>query len=65
MGLISTLVVGAVCVAIGLFLAFLPMRLLLYAMAKKVAAPIKAFIQRQRERRTSGRDTPDRRNTPV
>jgi len=53
MTLVSTLIVAAVCLALGLFLAFLPMRLLLYAMAKKMAA------------RTQARDAPDRRDTPV
>jgi hypothetical protein len=65
MTLVSTLIVAAVCLALGLFLAFLPMRLLLYAMAKKMAAPIKRFIERQRDRRTQRRDTPNRRHTPV
>ena len=47
--------------ALALALAYLPMRLLLAQMAKRVTA----FIQRQRERRRVGRETPDRRKAPT
>jgi hypothetical protein len=47
----------AVAVAIGIGLAYLPMRLLLAQMARNVSS----FIQRQRDRRTAERGTPDRR----
>ncbi|HEX8254818.1 MAG TPA: hypothetical protein VF846_16860 [Thermoanaerobaculia bacterium] len=46
-----------VALAIGLALAWLPMRLLLGQMARNVSS----FIQRQRDRRTAERGTPDRR----
>jgi hypothetical protein len=47
----------AVALVIGLALAWLPMRLLLGQMARNVSS----FIQRQRDRRTAERGTPDRR----
>lgn len=46
-----------VALAIGLGLAYLPMRLLLAQMARNVTS----FIQRQRDRRRVERGTPDRR----
>jgi hypothetical protein len=55
-----TLIVIAAAVALGIALAYLPMRLLLSTMAKNV----REFIQRQRDRRAIARDTPDRRTTP-
>ena len=48
-----------VALAIGLALAYVPMRLLLSQMARNV----QQFIQRQRDRRRVVRDTPDRRHT--
>lgn len=53
------LVFLAVALAIGLALAYVPMRLLLGQMARNVTQ----LIQRQRERRRVARDTPDRRHT--
>lgn len=44
--------------AIGIGLAYVPMRLLLAQMARNV----REIIQRQRERRRSERGTPDRRH---
>ena len=49
----------AVAVAVGIGLAYLPMRLLL----GRMAANISQFIQRQRDRRSVARGTPDRRHT--
>jgi hypothetical protein len=49
----------AVTLAIAIGLAYLPMRLLLAQMARNV----QQFIQRQRDRRTVTRETPDRRRT--
>jgi hypothetical protein len=54
---VITLVVIAAAVALGIALAYVPMRLLMGHIARNVVA----FIQRQRERRASSRDTPDRR----
>ena len=55
---VITLVVIAAAVALGIALAYLPMRVLLSQMAKNV----KQFIQRQRDRRRIARETPDRRS---
>ncbi len=52
-----TLIVIAAAVALGIALAYVPMRLLLAHMART----IRQFIQRQRDRRAVGRGTPDRR----
>lgn len=57
MALLITLAVVALVLILALALAYLPMRLLLAQMARNV----RSFIQRQRERRTVARDTPDRR----
>ncbi len=59
--LLVILVIASTAVALALGLAYLPMRLLLAQMAKAVAAPIREFIQRQRDRREMSRPTPDRR----
>lgn len=55
--IVITLVVIAAAVALGIALAYLPMRLLLSHIARNV----REFIQRQRDRRNSARDTPERR----
>lgn len=47
-----------VALALGLALAYVPMRLLLAQMARNVTS----FIQRQRDRRREERGTPDRRH---
>ena len=54
---VITLVVIAAAVVLGIALAYVPMRLLMGHIARNVVA----FIQRQRDRRMSDRDTPDRR----
>ncbi len=61
--LLVILVIASAAVVLALGLAYLPMRLLVASMAKSVAQPIRDFIQRQRDRRTLGRATPDRRKT--
>jgi hypothetical protein len=66
MSVIGTVIVAALCLILALALAFLPMRLLLAAMARSIAAPIRNFIARQRqERRVAPRETPDRRAAEV
>ena len=55
--IVITLVVIAAAVALGVALAYLPMRLLV----SHIAANVKQFIQRQRDRRRIDRETPDRR----
>jgi len=61
MSLVLTVVVVAAVLLLALALAYLPMRLLLAQMARNIAAPIRDFIQRQRDRRERERQTPDRR----
>ena len=60
----SLLITAAVVVAIlvlALTLAYLPMRLLIAQIGRNIAAPIRDFIQRQRDRRASEREGTDRR----
>jgi hypothetical protein len=59
--LLVVLVIALAAVVLALGLAYLPMRLLLGGMARSIAAPIRDFMQRQRDRRTMSRATPDRR----
>ncbi len=59
--LLVILVIASAAVVLALGLAYLPMRLLVAGMAKSIAAPIRDFMQRQRERRAMSRATPDRR----
>ena len=54
---VITLVVIAAAIALGIALAYVPMRLLMSHIARNV----REFILRQRDRRSSSRDTPDRR----
>lgn len=61
MSLLVILVIAAAAILLALVLAYLPMRLLLAQIAKQVAAPIRDFIQRQRDRRMAARETPERR----
>jgi hypothetical protein len=58
MSLVVLLLFVAAAIALALGLAYLPMRLLLAGMARNV----KQFIQRQRDRRHTSRETPDRRS---
>ncbi|MGH9422790.1 MAG: hypothetical protein ACRD3J_22645 [Thermoanaerobaculia bacterium] len=51
------LIIAALAVILAVGLAYLPLRLLLAHIGRNV----RAFIQRQRERRTVDRVTPDRR----
>lgn len=55
--IVITLLVVAAAVALGIGLAYVPMRLLVSHIARNV----REFIQRQRDRRTAARPTPDRR----
>ena len=57
MSSLGTILAVAAAMILALALAYLPMRLLLGHMAKN----IKSFMQRQRDRRNSLRETPDRR----
>lgn len=57
---VVVILVAAVALVLGLALAYLPMKLLVGTMARN----IRQFIQRQRDRRTQARETPDRRKAP-
>jgi len=57
MSVIAILVIAALAIILALGLAYLPLRLLVGHIARNV----REFIQRQRERRTVDRATPDRR----
>jgi hypothetical protein len=59
MSVLVTLVVIALAVALGIAMAYLPMRLLV----SHIANNVRQFIQRQRDRRRISRQTPDRRKT--
>ena len=62
MSTIVIILIVAVAIALAIGLAWLPMRLLLLAMARRVTEPIREYIARQRDRRTVARETPDRRD---
>ncbi|HWW59864.1 MAG TPA: hypothetical protein VN181_00725 [Thermoanaerobaculia bacterium] len=57
MAWIVSIVVILGAVALGIALAYVPMRLLVAQIARNVHE----FIQRQRDRRAAARETPDRR----
>jgi uncharacterized membrane-anchored protein YhcB (DUF1043 family) len=59
MSSLVTLLIVVVALVVGLAMAYLPMRVLLATMARNV----KQFIQRERDRRRSSRETPERRKT--
>ena len=59
--LLITIALFALILVLALALAYLPMRLLVARMARAVSAPVRQFIQRQRDRRARARETPDRR----
>jgi len=61
MSLLITLIVVVAILFLALAMAYLPMRLLVAQMGRNIAAPIREFMQRQRERRASARKSPDRR----
>ena len=54
---VVTLLVVAACLALGIALAYVPLRLLVGHIARNV----KEFIQRQSDRRSVARDSPERR----
>ena len=59
--MVTTLVIAMVAVLVALLLAFLPLRFLIDYIGRNVVGPVKAFMERQRERRVMPRETPDRR----
>jgi hypothetical protein len=61
LSIVITLAVALTAVLIGVMLAYLPMRLALNAMSRRITGTVREFVQRQRDRRRAKRDTPDRR----
>jgi hypothetical protein len=61
MSALAAIVVVVAALILALLFAYLPMRLLVWQMARAMAEPIRDFIQRQRDRRTMARGSPDRR----
>jgi hypothetical protein len=61
MSAVATIVVALAALILALLFAYLPMRLLVWQMAKAMTEPIRDFIQRQRDRRAMARGSPDRR----
>jgi len=61
MSAVATIVVAVAALILALLVAYVPMRLLVWQMAKAMAEPIRVFIQRQRDRRAMARGSPDRR----
>jgi hypothetical protein len=58
---LSVLLVALIVVFVALVLAFGSLRLLMDFVSRSVVAPVRAFMERQRERRAVDRPTPDRR----
>ena len=58
---IFLIVLASIVAAVAL--AYLPLKVVIDVIARKIAVPIRAFIQRQRDRRVGKRETPDRRQT--
>ena len=50
---------GALVIAVAI--AFLPLRAVVAMIGRNIAEPIRAFIERRRDRRAAERTTPDRR----
>ncbi|MEO8218873.1 MAG: hypothetical protein ABI718_17500 [Acidobacteriota bacterium] len=59
---LATAVIIIVAVALALLLAFLPLKVLMDMIARNITEPIQRFIERQRDRRSVARETPDRRS---
>jgi len=60
-GILLLVLFGTLALLLALALAFVPMRLMMYAIAKGTATRVREFIKRQTERRASPRETDDRR----
>ena len=61
---IVSLLFAAAALLFALALAFLPLRLLVFGMAKSVRGTLRDWVQRRGERRTAPRGTEDRRKEP-
>jgi hypothetical protein len=62
MSVIVVLVIALLAVFVAVAIVYVPLRIMVDIMARKIAGPIRAFINRQRERRQAGRDTAERRH---
>ncbi len=60
----TTILIAVGAILLALLLAFVPLRLMMYAIGKSVTTAVKEFIERQRERRSSSREGTDRRKVP-
>lgn len=61
MSVIGPIIFALLALLLALFLAFVPLRLLVVTMAKSTTARVRAWAERRRERRAATRATPDRR----
>ena len=62
---VLTILFAAAAMLFALALAFLPLRILVFTMAKNVRGTVRDWVQRaRRDRRTAPRETPDRRTEP-
>lgn len=60
-----TVLFAAAALLVALALAFLPLRLLVFGMARTVRGSIREWVQRRRrDRRVAPRESPERRKTP-
>lgn len=60
-----TVLFAAAALLVALALAFLPLRLLVFGMARSVRGTITDWVQRRRrDRRVAPRETPERRKAP-
>jgi hypothetical protein len=60
--MITTILIAIAAILLALLLAFVPLKLVVAFVGKNVVEPVRAFIERQRDRRTISRETPDRRH---
>ena len=60
---IGVVVIACVAVLFAILLAWLPARLLLFAIGKSAANRVRQWVKRTRDRRKTPRGTPDRRST--
>jgi hypothetical protein len=60
-----TILFAATALLVALALAFVPLRLLVFGMARSVRGTVREWVQRRRgDRRSAARETPERRKTP-
>ncbi len=64
MSTVTTILIAVGALFLALLLAFVPLRLMMYAIGKGVTTAVKEFIERRRERRSTSREGTDRRKAP-